>query len=100
MSDERREQRRLAAIVSADVVGYSRLMGHDETGTFAALRAIRRELIDPKIAAHGGRISTRRFAAGSPSPSTVAASSSSGTSRARSASGMGTAAATGRLNRR
>ncbi len=49
-------QRRLAAIVSADVVGYSRLMGADETGTLAALRAHRSELIDPKIAEHGGRI--------------------------------------------
>ena len=49
-------QRRLAAIVSADVVGYSRLMGVDETGTLAALRAHRAELIDGKIAEHGGRI--------------------------------------------
>ncbi len=51
-----REERRLAAIVSADVVGYSRLMGVDETGTLSALRAHRAELIDPKIAEHGGRI--------------------------------------------
>jgi len=50
------EQRRLAAIVSADVVGYSRLMGQDESGTFAALKTLRRELIDPKISEHGGRI--------------------------------------------
>ena len=42
-------QRRLAAIVSADVVGYSRLMGVDETGTLAALRAHRAEMIDGKI---------------------------------------------------
>ncbi|MFP6774606.1 MAG: adenylate/guanylate cyclase domain-containing protein, partial [Alphaproteobacteria bacterium] len=49
-------QRRLAAIVSADVVGYSRLMGVDETGTLDALRAHRAELIDAKIFAHGGRI--------------------------------------------
>ena len=49
-------QRRLAAIVSADVVGYSRLMGVDEAGTLAALRAHRAELIDPKIGQHGGRI--------------------------------------------
>lgn len=49
-------QRRLAAIVSADVVGYSRLMGVDETGTLAALRAHRAEMIDAKIAEHGGRI--------------------------------------------
>jgi adenylate cyclase len=51
-----RTQRRLAAIVSADVVGYSRLMGADETGTLAALRAHRSELIDSLIAEHGGRI--------------------------------------------
>ena len=51
-----RTQRRLAAIVSADVVGYSRLMGVDETGTLAALRAHRAELIDAKIADFGGRI--------------------------------------------
>jgi len=49
-------QRRLAAIVSADVVGYSRLMGVDEVGTLAALRAHRAEMIDAKIAEHGGRI--------------------------------------------
>ncbi len=49
-------QRRLAAIVSADVVGYSRLMGADEVGTLAALRAHRSGLIDPLIAEHGGRI--------------------------------------------
>ena len=51
-----REQRRLAAIVSADVAGYSRLMGRDESGTLAALKAARREVVDPPIAAHGGRI--------------------------------------------
>jgi len=50
-----RDQRRLTAIVSADVVGYSRLMGRDEGGTLAALKAHLRELIDPKIAEHGGR---------------------------------------------
>ncbi|MDP7343588.1 MAG: adenylate/guanylate cyclase domain-containing protein [Alphaproteobacteria bacterium] len=49
-------ERRLAAIVSADVVGYSRLMGLDEVGTLESLRTHRRELIDPKIAEHGGRI--------------------------------------------
>ena len=49
-------QRRLAAIVAADVVGYSRLMGADETGTLAALRNHRSELIDPLIHANGGRI--------------------------------------------
>jgi class 3 adenylate cyclase/TolB-like protein len=51
-----RDQRRLAAIVSADVAGYSRLMGLDESRTLAALKAHRRELIDPKIAEYGGRI--------------------------------------------
>ena len=49
-------QRRLAAIVSADVVGYSRLMGADEAYTLAALRAHRAELIDPLVSEHGGRI--------------------------------------------
>src|SRR5262249_6451020 len=51
-----RDQRRLAAIISADVAGYSRLMGEDESRTLAALKAHRRELIDPKIAEYGGRI--------------------------------------------
>lgn len=51
-----RTQRRLAAIVSADIVGYSRLMGLDETGTLADLHAHRSELIDPLIDEHGGRI--------------------------------------------
>jgi class 3 adenylate cyclase len=50
------EQRRLAAVVSADVGGYSRLMGRDEGGTLAALKAIRQEVVDPAIATHGGRI--------------------------------------------
>ncbi|RWN56859.1 adenylate/guanylate cyclase domain-containing protein [Mesorhizobium sp.] len=49
-------QRRLAAILAADVVGYSRLMGHDEMGTLTTLRALRAELVDPKIAEHMGRI--------------------------------------------
>jgi adenylate cyclase len=53
---EERVQRRLAAILSADVVGYSRLMGVDETGTLSRLNALRRQLIDPTIAAHSGRI--------------------------------------------
>ena len=48
--------RRLTTIVAADVSGYSRLMGADEEGTLAALRAHRNELIDPKIAEFGGRI--------------------------------------------
>ena len=54
MADER-VQRRLAAILSADVVGYSRLMGIDEAGTLARLKALRRDLFDPLIAAHSGR---------------------------------------------
>ena len=53
---EVRTQRRLAAILAADVVGYSRLMAEDETGTLNALKQIRAELTDPAIAAHQGRI--------------------------------------------
>jgi adenylate cyclase len=49
-------QRRLAAVLAADVVGYSRLMRADETGTLARLQAARRDLIDPAITAHRGRI--------------------------------------------
>jgi adenylate cyclase len=49
-------QRRLAAILAGDVVGYSRLMGVDEVGALRALKAIRRELADPAIAAHHGRV--------------------------------------------
>ena len=55
MSDGRVE-RRLAAILAADVVGYSRLMGQDEAGTLARLRALRCDLIDLRIADHKGRI--------------------------------------------
>src|SRR5580700_9948152 len=51
-----RVERRLAAILAADVAGYSRLMGADEEGTLAALKAIRRELSDPKVKEHRGRI--------------------------------------------
>jgi hypothetical protein len=51
-----RIERRLAAILTADVVGYSRLMGRDEVGTYAALKAVRRKLIDPRIQEHRGRI--------------------------------------------
>src|SRR5919109_2681008 len=51
-----RVERRLAAILAADVAGYSRLMGADEEGTLAALKALRRELADPKIKEHRGRI--------------------------------------------
>ena len=48
--------RRLAAILAADVAGYSRLMGGDEEGTLERLKAHRRQLIDPKIREHRGRI--------------------------------------------
>jgi TolB-like protein/class 3 adenylate cyclase/Flp pilus assembly protein TadD len=48
--------RRLAAILAADVAGYSRLMGADEEGTLERLKALRREFVDPKIAEHQGRI--------------------------------------------
>lgn len=50
------ETRRLCAVLAADVVGYSRLMGADEEGTLERLRALRRELLDPKIAKHHGRL--------------------------------------------
>jgi class 3 adenylate cyclase len=50
------QSRRLAAILAADVAGYSRLIGADEQGTLTRLKAIRSELIDPQIAAHHGRI--------------------------------------------
>ncbi len=53
---EQRVQRRLAAILAADVVGYSRLMEADEEGTRLRLRGLHADLIDPKIAADGGRI--------------------------------------------
>jgi adenylate cyclase len=49
-------ERRLTAILAADVVGYSRLMGHDEAGTLAQLKEIRQKIIDAKIAEHRGRI--------------------------------------------
>ena len=55
MSDEH-VKRKLAAILAGDVVGYSRLMGVDEIGTLRALKAIRRELADPAIASHHGRV--------------------------------------------
>jgi adenylate cyclase len=50
------QTRRLAAILAADVAGYSRLMGADEEGTLERLKALHRELVDPKIAEHHGRI--------------------------------------------
>ena len=51
-----RVDRRLAAVLAADVVGYSRLVERDEQGTLDRLKADRRELIEPLVAAHGGRI--------------------------------------------
>ena len=56
---EHRVERRLAAILAGDVVGYSRLMGADEEGTLARLNAHRRELLEPTIAEHRGRIVKR-----------------------------------------
>ncbi len=53
---EGRVERRLAAILAADVTGYSRLMGADEEGTLQRLKAYRRQLIDPKFAQHHGRL--------------------------------------------
>src|SRR5262249_28145384 len=51
-----RINRKLAAILVADVVGYSRLMGADEAGTLAALKKFRETIFDPAVAAHNGRI--------------------------------------------
>ena len=53
---EERAQRRLAAILAADVVGYARLIGADEEGTLAALKSLRRELIDSKVEQYHGRV--------------------------------------------
>lgn len=55
MSEER-VQRRLAAIIVMDVVGYSRMMGRDETGTLARLKELRAEFLQPKVGEYGGRI--------------------------------------------
>src|SRR5215831_7177083 len=51
-----RIERRLAAILAADVAGYSRLIGADEGGTLQTFKTIREEVFDPKIAAHHGRL--------------------------------------------
>src|SRR5476649_2373578 len=51
-----RVERRLAAVLAADIAGYSRLMGADEEGTLARLKAVRKTLVDPTIATHRGRI--------------------------------------------
>ena len=53
---EQRAQRRLAAILAADVVGYSRMMREDESGTLAQLKTLRKEVFDPRTAEHNGRI--------------------------------------------
>ncbi len=54
--ERERVERRLAAVLAADVAGYSRLMGEDEEGTHAALSALRREVTDPQVIEHRGRI--------------------------------------------
>jgi class 3 adenylate cyclase len=56
LATDTRAERRLAAVVAADVAGYSRFVGADEEGTHARLRAHFRELIEPKIAEHHGRV--------------------------------------------
>jgi adenylate cyclase len=55
-ADAPRVQRRLAAILAADVVGFSALMGRDEEGTLAQVKSLRREVIDPKVKEHHGRV--------------------------------------------
>ena len=56
ISDRSQDRRKLIAVVHADMVGYSRLIGLDDVGTLERLRALRRNLIDPAIEEHGGRI--------------------------------------------
>ena len=56
---ELRVERRLAAILCAGVVGYSRLIERDEAGTLRALRSLRREIVDRLLATHGGRVVPR-----------------------------------------
>lgn len=53
---DQKVQRRLAAVFAADVVGFSVLMGQDEEGTLAAIKSLRREVIEPKVGAHHGRV--------------------------------------------
>src|SRR5258705_13059152 len=53
---EERAQRRLAAIMAADVVGYSRMMGVDEVGTLTALKACHKDIIQPLMTKHNGRV--------------------------------------------
>ena len=56
ISDRSQDRRKLIAVVYADMVGYSRLIGLDDAGTLQRLRTLRREVIDPAIEEHGGRI--------------------------------------------
>ncbi|MGH6805244.1 MAG: adenylate/guanylate cyclase domain-containing protein, partial [Ensifer adhaerens] len=53
---EERVPRRLAAILAADIVGYTRLMAADEQGTLARLKSLRRDVLEPRARQHGGRI--------------------------------------------
>ena len=57
--DRKRHNRRLAAVLAADVVGYARLMGEDEDGTLAALRRLRKGTLEPAVAAHNGTVVKR-----------------------------------------
>jgi len=57
--EDQRTKRKLAAILAVDVAGYSRLMGHDEEGTLRRLKEHLGELVEPRIAAHQGRIVKR-----------------------------------------
>jgi class 3 adenylate cyclase len=54
------DRRKLVAVMDADMVGYSRLIGLDDQGTLERLRALRRDLIDPTIGEHGGKIGPDR----------------------------------------
>ena len=60
------QTRRLAAILAADVAGYSRLMGADEEGTLGGLKALRASVIDPKMISHRGRIPAPGYACDGP----------------------------------
>ena len=55
-SDRSQDRRRLIAVVHADMVGYSRLMGLEDVGTLERLRTLRKNLIDPAVEEYGGRI--------------------------------------------
>ena len=78
------ETRKLAAILVADVVGYSRLAGADEDRTLARLRGLRSDLIDPAIAVHHGRI-VKRTGDGSIVESAASSTRSAAQSRCRTA---------------